>query len=482
MTAQIEKCNSVQNKMQQKRNLEEQIERERKKLDDSRLELQRIEVASGLAAAKERKRRRTIFVFGMLMVLLGAGLGTLTFLLYWNKLVFIPAAICLMVGLLLLMRPLLRRSMKESVPFGEEQMLRRQIQDGEDRLISLERDARDLEECTGALESELREFFVSRELSYDRTKAESMLYEMKNRLQEYEGLLQEEKERELSRQKLQEETEQVHQKLKDLMDRMGLQGKSTDPDALKKWISEMLQRLTAYEKECREEEASRNDLAAFKKEHPDLGTEREELISEEEIRQREEEIRGAYNRLSDEETKLHENISAYNRNLEDAYADAESLREKQDRIDALTERQTKEEKRYRLVEKTQEYLKSAKEQFIAKYMQPIKEAFDQYYQLMTGAEGDGSEFRMDANLDVFRKENGEYHDIETQSEGYGDVIGLCIRMALLDVMYGKEKPPVIMDDPFAGLDDAHLKGAKKFLEKVSREYQILYLTCHESRM
>jgi uncharacterized protein YhaN len=101
--------------------------------------------------------------------------------------------------------------------------------------------------------------------------------------------------------------------------------------------------------------------------------------------------------------------------------------------------------------------------------------------LVTGRLGSGAEFQIDANMNIYRKEVGEFRDVEAQSEGLGEVIGLCIRMALLDVMYEKEGPLVILDDPFSGMDAKHLEGTKKFLEKVAGKYQILYLTCHESR-
>ena len=62
------------------------------------------------------------------------------------------------------------------------------------------------------------------------------------------------------------------------------------------------------------------------------------------------------------------------------------------------------------------------------------------------------------------------------------MIGICMRFALLDVMYKQEKPMIIMDDPFVNLDANHLEGAKEFLKSVAGEYQILYFTCHEDRM
>ena len=46
---------------------------------------------------------------------------------------------------------------------------------------------------------------------------------------------------------------------------------------------------------------------------------------------------------------------------------------------------------------------------------------------------------------------------------------------------GDEAPLLIMDDPFTNLDGERLAGAKKVLSMLSEKYQILYLTCHESR-
>ena len=123
-------------------------------------------------------------------------------------------------------------------------------------------------------------------------------------------------------------------------------------------------------------------------------------------------------------------------------------------------------------------MKEAKEQFIAKYMRPIKDSFDRYYSILCG---DEDEFRIDANVKLYRKEEGSFHDIIAQSEGYGNAIGICMRLALLDTMYEKEKPFVILDDPFSGMDEAHLEGARKLINQISSKYQIIYMTCHESR-
>ena len=71
--------------------------------------------------------------------------------------------------------------------------------------------------------------------------------------------------------------------------------------------------------------------------------------------------------------------------------------------------------------------------------------------------------------------------ISDLSLGLREVTDFCLRLALIDAMYQKEKPFVILDDPFSDYDKSNLSGAMKVLEDISKEYQIIYFTCHESR-
>ena len=67
------------------------------------------------------------------------------------------------------------------------------------------------------------------------------------------------------------------------------------------------------------------------------------------------------------------------------------------------------------------------------------------------------------------------------SAGYRDMVGIALRAALVDAMYTDEKPMLVMDDPFAMLDDEKIVSARAFLQKLASEYQIIYLTCSEGR-
>jgi uncharacterized protein YhaN len=58
---------------------------------------------------------------------------------------------------------------------------------------------------------------------------------------------------------------------------------------------------------------------------------------------------------------------------------------------------------------------------------------------------------------------------------------ICTRFALVKAMFKGEQPFLILDDPFVNLDKNKIKNALAFLNELSKEHQLLYFTCHESR-
>ncbi len=188
------------------------------------------------------------------------------------------------------------------------------------------------------------------------------------------------------------------------------------------------------------------------------------------------EINESKEKLNEEIGLLAHQIESLGRDMDYYHALLETLSDKK-------EEAKESEKNLRKMKLTREYLTKAKNRFVAKYMSPVKDRFDYYMDIMAHA---GilpeDEYQIDAGLSLQKKELGSYHEIAYQSDGYSDMIGICMRFALLDVMFKQEKPMIIMDDPFINLDANHLEGAKEFLKSVAGEYQILYFTCHEDRM
>ncbi|HAB94573.1 MAG TPA: hypothetical protein DCF49_07405, partial [Lachnospiraceae bacterium] len=136
--------------------------------------------------------------------------------------------------------------------------------------------------------------------------------------------------------------------------------------------------------------------------------------------------------------------------------------------------------RYDTCTMTIRYLQEARNSFNARYMNPFLRSFARYFSMLTGESAEA--VRTDADFSISVMSGGLPRDPSLMSEGTKDLISLCRRMAMIDAMYPGEKPFLVLDDPFSNLDDERVKGGLRFLRSASLEYQILYLTCHRSRM
>jgi len=180
--------------------------------------------------------------------------------------------------------------------------------------------------------------------------------------------------------------------------------------------------------------------------------------------------------------KLEELKSAkaqYTKQLEDLQEQLDLRDEKQIELEELQKQQEEDIEKYNLIKITHDFLQRAKEQFTAKYMDPIANGFSKYYQMLTGdIKGD---WMIDANINLKVREQGELRDTRWLSAGYQDLIGVCMRLALVDAMYREEKPFLILDDPFVNLDKEKVEFGNQLLLSVAHEYQVIYFTCHDSR-
>lgn len=187
-------------------------------------------------------------------------------------------------------------------------------------------------------------------------------------------------------------------------------------------------------------------------------------------------IEARLSEISEELEKNHTSMLSYDRQLEQLQESKDSITDSEKELTELQELYAHNEKKYEVLKNTQKYLEQAKISLTARYTKPIKDGFDKYFRLLTGIESEN--YQMDANLDMYVREQGMPRKIEFLSTGYQDMVGICMRMALIDAMYKEEKPFVIFDDPFVNLDDEKTEGAMELLNMIAKEYQIVYFTCH----
>jgi hypothetical protein len=169
----------------------------------------------------------------------------------------------------------------------------------------------------------------------------------------------------------------------------------------------------------------------------------------------------------------------YQKQLDDLQEQLDMRDEKVLELDNQQQLQSDEMEKYNLIKMTHDFLQKAKEHFIAKYMGPISNSFGKYYYMLTG--DNRGEWMMDVNMYLQVREYGELRDTHYLSAGYQDLIGVCMRLALVDAMYKEEKPFLVLDDPFMNLDQEKVERGNKFLMTVAKEYQVIYFTCHDSR-
>ncbi|MBQ0043227.1 MAG: AAA family ATPase [Lachnospiraceae bacterium] len=180
--------------------------------------------------------------------------------------------------------------------------------------------------------------------------------------------------------------------------------------------------------------------------------------------------------LTESEKKLKSMKESYEAQYKEISEQIEDMDIDQSKIDELEEAIAEMRKKLETASLARKYLETARENLILKYTGPLTSAFTDYYKTVTGKDGDNIHIDAKANVKVY--EQGMDREAYFFSEGNKDLLGLCMRLAYADAMYEKEKPFLIMDDPFVNMDDERTKGAYDLLKKITDKYQVIFYSCH----
>ncbi len=243
----------------------------------------------------------------------------------------------------------------------------------------------------------------------------------------------------------------------------------------------------------REETINRMREALLKKEQFEKETERKRIILDnfeadndiEELLKEEDETVKDREDIEEETADIEEEndvtkarIENFRMKLSEEQEKREEILSKESQEEELKEKLEEYEEFYRLMGLTEKYLKEAKDALSMKYTGPTMKAFKKYCMYFDANE---DEFRIDTNFNLTKVEEGMQRDLRDMSFGFRDVSDFCLRLAFSDAMYEDEKPFLIMDDPFVNFDAGNLEAARKVLDRVQNDYQVIYFTCHESR-
>jgi len=223
---------------------------------------------------------------------------------------------------------------------------------------------------------------------------------------------------------------------------------------------------------------AKEELNAFDEKYPikKMAKGADKLPSLEEVNEKIEENREAQRMTAT-------TISAYEKSLESLATQLDEFSEKEETLETLQESFKENKILFDDTKIAKEMMEKAKDALTNRFAKPIYDAFCKYFTMITNNLGIAvpSDFQIDAKANVTITASGIQRNISAFSKGYQDLIHLCMRFAYIEAMYPNEKPTVFLDDPFTNLDTEKVKQATAFLDEISKYYQVIYFTCHESR-
>ena len=145
----------------------------------------------------------------------------------------------------------------------------------------------------------------------------------------------------------------------------------------------------------------------------------------------------------------------------------------------LSEEKARLEKRLQAIRTAKEILIKAKQNLATKYLRPVEQRCREYLRTM-GAGMRSMQYSADGNVWICEK--GSMREKAYYSEGEKGLVDFCTRLALIDTLFQKELPVLLLDDPFIDFDDKKTRLAKGLVVNLSKRYQVLYFTCKQERM
>ena len=185
--------------------------------------------------------------------------------------------------------------------------------------------------------------------------------------------------------------------------------------------------------------------------------------------------------------ELNEKISANRQHLAGIEETIRQKEESQQRIDEknaelknLNDKYEELSEKHRIISATTSFLTQAEQQLRDKYVAPVENTCRKYISQLENALGE--RVVMNKEYSIYFEKDGENREINHLSNGQRTLAALCFRLALTDNMFPNNRPFLILDDPFSGLDKNHMEKASELVKELSDDRQIIYFCAHESRI
>lgn len=157
--------------------------------------------------------------------------------------------------------------------------------------------------------------------------------------------------------------------------------------------------------------------------------------------------------------------------------DAEDQIKLEEELESLGEALRREENRAKVYELAKEFISRARAEAFLSANEVLEREIQKHFLVFTNGKYDQVKVGKE-NLEfwVYSEEKSDWAKPEELSGGVIDEFYLACRLALVKLIFGDKKPPLILDDPFGNFDPIRLAKTLDFFKKLADDYQIIIFT------
>jgi DNA repair exonuclease SbcCD ATPase subunit len=163
--------------------------------------------------------------------------------------------------------------------------------------------------------------------------------------------------------------------------------------------------------------------------------------------------------------------------IEQARFNVEDQTRLEEELEELQEALKHEERKVKVYGLARDVISKARTEILSSAGEALEKGIQRYLVVFTNGKYKQVRVNKEAlEFGVYSDEKGNWAKPEELSGGAIDEFYLAFRLALVKLIFGDKKPPLILDDPFVNFDSVRLANTLNFFKTLASDYQIIIFT------